>query len=598
MEKRRVEIIEPVQRRIEQNKKYNVAAYARVSTGSDEQKDSFINQQKYYEAKIKSNPAYNFVGVFADEAISGTTDKRPSFQRMISLAEHKKIDIIYTKSISRFSRNVADLSRYCELLKDSGVNLIFEEDNIELLNSSGTLLLTILGAIAQMEVENTSEHVNWTLQKKMENGELVGQANPLGYDVVDGKLVVNEEEAETVRYIFKRYLEGAGAGTIARELQKMGAKTKRNNTTWHDSSIMGIIKNEKYTGKLLQGKTYTVNPIGHKRKDNHGEARSFIIENNHEAIISLEDWTKAQEITTSRCVSYSDGRRRGTTHNSKQNIFTSKIECAYCGNNYVRRKTHAGTKYEKIIWNCSTLIYEHKASCPKCKAVEEDYIKQAVVGLIQSMLDDTESAFYLSKDKLNSLLKKSEQKKGKLSEQISKCEKNIKVKEKMKDKLLDMHLEETITKEEFIARRAEIDKEIASIQELLDQLTSDINYENEKNKTSSEIYKLISEGKAEGFNEELFNLLVNKIRVGGRRSDGVDDPKALHIELNPLYLSTDMNSKVVDGSLIYTPGFDMEENTEEEVKKNKNLMCSFYSDNTRRMCIPHNKKLSQPQEKK
>ena len=129
------------------------------------------------------------------------------------------------------------------------------------------------------------------------------------------------------------------------------------------------------------------------------------------------------------------------------------------------------------------------------------------------MLDDTESAFYLSKDKLNSLLKKSEQKKGKLSEQISKCEKNIKTKEKMKDKLLDMHLEETITKEEFVKRRAEIDKEIASIQELLDQLTSDINYENEKNKTSSEIYQLISEGKAEGFNEELFNLLVNKIEA-------------------------------------------------------------------------------------
>ena len=260
MEEREVKIIEPVQQRRKENKKYNVAAYARVSTGSDEQKDSFVNQKKYYESKIKSNPDYNFVGVFADEAISGTTDKRPDFQRMISLAEHNKIDIIYTKSISRFSRNVADLFHYCELLKDFGVNLIFEEDNIELLNSSGTLLLTILGAVAQMEVENTSEHVNWTLQKKMESGELVGQANALGYDIVDGKLVVNEEEAEIVRYIFRRYLDGIGASRIAKELERMGAKTKRNNTKWHDTTVMGIIKNEKYTGRLLQGKTYTVNP--------------------------------------------------------------------------------------------------------------------------------------------------------------------------------------------------------------------------------------------------------------------------------------------------------------------------------------------------
>lgn len=577
MEERKVEIIEPIQQRKEQSKKYNVAAYARVSTGSDEQKDSFINQQKYYEAKIKSNPAYNFVGIFADEAISGITDKRPSFQRMISLAEHNKIDIIYTKSISRFSRNVADLSHYCELLKDNGVNLIFEEDNIKLLNSSGTLLLTILGAVAQMEVENTSEHVNWTLQKKMENGELVGQANALGYDVVDGNLVVNKEEAETVRYIFKRYLQGTGASTIAKELQKMGAKTKRNSTKWYDTSVMGIIKNEKYTGKLLQGKTYTVNPIGHKRKDNHGEARSFIIENNHEAIISAEDWTKAQEITTNRCVSYADGRRRGTTHNSSQNVFTSKIVCAYCGKNYIRKKTHAGTKYEKVVWDCSTATKTGKANYPKCKAVEEDFIKQAVVGLMQSMIDDNDSIFYLTNEKLSELLKESEKNKDRLYEQIKQCQKNLDTKLKKKSKLLDMRLDDKITDDEFLTQRAKIDDEIDSIHELLDELTSDINYEDEKNKTSSEICKLISEGKSEGFNEELFNLLVNKIRVGGIRSDGVDDPKALHIELNHLNLNTDMQTKVENCVLRYTMDYELEEAVVEEVKKLTQICVHFIS---------------------
>lgn len=170
MKKSEVIIIEPTKSKAGTNKKYNVAAYARVSTGSDEQKDSLNNQVKYYREKIESNPNYNFVDVFSDEAISGTTDKRPSFQTMIRLAKQHKIDIIYTKSISRFSRNVVDLLHYCEVLKECGVNLIFEENGIELLNSTGSLLLTILGAVAQMEVENTSEHVSWTLQNKMRKG--------------------------------------------------------------------------------------------------------------------------------------------------------------------------------------------------------------------------------------------------------------------------------------------------------------------------------------------------------------------------------------------------------------------------------------------
>ena len=168
-----VEIIEPSKTKNSDGKKYNVCAYARVSTNSDEQKYSFDNQQSYYEEKIKNNPNYNFVGIFADEAISGTTDKRPDFQRMIRLAVQGHIDIILTKSISRFSRNVADLLKYCEQLRDNNVNLIFEENGIELLNSTGSLLLTILGAVAQMEVENTSEHVKWTLTDKIDRKSVV-----------------------------------------------------------------------------------------------------------------------------------------------------------------------------------------------------------------------------------------------------------------------------------------------------------------------------------------------------------------------------------------------------------------------------------------
>lgn len=586
MPKKKVEIIKPQEQKKKQNKKYNVCAYARVSTGADEQKDSFVNQQKFYEDKIKANPDYNFAGVFADEAISGTTDKRPNFQRMIRLAENGYIDIIYTKSISRFSRNVVDLLSYCEKLKDHNVNVIFEENGIELLNSSGSLMLTILGAVAQMEVENTSDHINWTLRNKMEKGELVGQANPLGYDVVDNKLVVNEEEAEYVRYIFKRYLEGVGASTIAKELEKMGVKTKKNNSKWYASTVMGIIKNEKYTGELLQGKTFTTNPIGHKRKDNKGDGTFYKVENNHEAIISVEDWKKAQEIIDNRCTSYADGRRRGTTQNSNQSDFTSRLVCAYCGKHFVRRKTHPGTQYEKIIWKCSSVCKGARADCLKSATLEEDFIKQSVVGMIKNLIEDKDAMFYLSNEQVNRLMKKSDKKKDRLEEQITKCRKNLESKTNKKSKILTMFLDEKITEEEFDKQRADIEKEISSIQELLNDLESDINLEKIKTNTSMQVRKIASEGKVDTFNKELFDLLINKIVVGGKvlneNGKWVDEPKSLHFELNPYNLCTDLETDIKDGTIHYKADKSIENKSSDDSCDEENSLCTLNSDNTYR----------------
>ena len=583
MPKKKVEIIEPTVLNAKGKTKLNVCAYARVSTDSNEQKDSFINQQKHYENMIKSNDSYNYVGVFADEAISGTTDKRPNFQRMIKMAEQGHIDLIYTKSISRFSRNAADLLRYCEKLKNLGVDIIFEENGLRLLDTTGSLMLTILGAVAQMEVENTSAHVNWTLRKKMENGEFVGQAAPLGYDVVDNQLVINETEAEIVRYIFRRYLEGIGGSRIAQELQSMGAKTKRGNNVWNTSTVLGIIKNEKYTGLFVQGKTYTVNPIGHKRKDNNGEVRSYRIDNHHEAIISLEDWEKAQSITEGRCVSYADGRRRGTTSNYQFSVFTSKLVCAYCGKKYVRRKVHAGTKYEKVIWNCSTKCKQGKSSCPKSKPIEEDFIKQSVVMMIKDLIDDTNAVCYLSNEKLDLLLKQAEKNKDIIEEQIIKCQRSIEMKKKKKVKLLDLLLDDTITEEAYNLRLSDIEKDLLSSQELLNNLKSMINIENIKSSTSSQISRLINAGKSEGFNEELFNYIVARIVIGGLRSDGVDDPNSLHYELNVDNLNTDMVIKFdKEGNLVYTMSSNMDEIIDDEsIDDNDNSLCSLYSDKTR-----------------
>jgi len=537
----KVQIIEPVKKVAGEQKKLRVCAYARVSTGNDEQKISFENQKKYYTDMITSNNNYIFAGVFSDEGISGTTDKRPGFLRMIELAKQGRIDIIYTKSISRFTRNTDDLSKYCKILREHNVDVIFEEENLRLLDASGTLLLTVLGAIYQMEVENTKERVNWTFQKRMERGELVGQANPLGYDVVNGKIVVNEDEAEIVRFIFKRYLEGVGGARIAKELEAMGVKTKRGNTTWNNSTVLGIIKNEKYIGTLLQGKTYTVDMRNHIRKDNKGDVRSYRIDGHHEPIISLEDFEKANALTESRCVSYADGRRKGKTANVQFNPFTSKLVCAYCGKSYVRRKVHAGTKYEKTIWNCTTKVKQGVKCCPHSKPIEEDYLKQSVVLMIKNLLDDKDSLFYLSNGKLHSLLLDAEKNKDTFVEQIIKYEKQVEKLKKKKEKLFDIYLEDTITEEKYNQSVAGIDKNIASILELITDMKKSVVYVDEKKATISEISQLIEEGSVEGFDERLFNYIINNIVIGGRRSDGVDDPRSLHYELIPSNLSTDLS---------------------------------------------------------
>ncbi|MBQ6270808.1 MAG: recombinase family protein [Clostridiales bacterium] len=565
---KKINIIEPTKHNQSQKKKLNVCAYARVSTDSIEQKDSYENQLLFYEEMIKRNPNYNYIGIFADEAISGTTDKRPNFQRMIKYAESGYIDVIYTKSISRFSRNVADLLKYCEILRNHNVNVIFEENSIDLLSAQGTLMLTILGAVAQMEVENTSAHVNWTLQNKIRKGEYVGRANPLGYDVVDNQMIINEEEAETVRYIYRRYLEGAGGHVIAKELEAMGAKTKNGNTTWYGSTVMNIIKNEKYKGVLLQGKTKTINPIGKVRKKNEGEGVMCNIEDDHEAIISIEDWNKAQEITKQRSVIHKDGKLKGTTNNSNQSVFTSKLVCGYCGKNYFRRVSHAGSPSEKIIWSCGTYAKKGKAECPKCKSVDEDYLKQSIVGMIKNLIDDNEAMFYLSDESLDKLLKDTEKKENLLEKQLSSYYRNYNKKMKMRSKLTDLLLEEKLSDEDYNEKREVLTKEIEQIQEKIDSLNSEIKNEEVSLSNRKQLIQYIKDGKAEGFNKELFELLVERIIIGGKRSDGVDDPKSLHYELKDFNLDTLMSSKIVDGYKRYYSEYDIEE-ASKKAKKNK-----------------------------
>ena len=346
----------------------------------------------------------------------------------------------------------------------------------------------------------------------------------------------------------------------------MGIKTKkRNNTNWHESTVMGILKNEKYTGLLVQGKTYTVNTMGHKRKDNNGEANCYKVKDNHEAIISQEDFDKVQTIIASRrTTTNSDGIKRGTTTNSTQSEFTSKIVCAYCGKHYVRRITHPGTKYQKIKWCCSTVAKRGKANCPKSVIIDDDYLKQGVVGVINNLREDKDFAFYLPQQKLNELLKNADENKDKFEGEIKQYRRNLDLKVRKKSKILDMFLEEKITEDEFIIRREAIDNEITAIKKSLNELEALCYDEEVKKKSSKQIVQLMSEGKAEGFNKELFDLLISQIVVGGKRTtDFVDDPKSLHYELICYNLYTDLKKVVTNGELRYTMNGNLEEESHE-----------------------------------
>lgn len=289
----KVQIIEAQKEKIDRStgniiNKMRVAAYCRVSTDSDEQINSYNAQVTNYKNLIKQNKEWTFVDIYADSGISGTqSDNRDEFQRMISDARSGLIDIIITKSISRFARNTMDTLKYVRMLKEDNVAIIFEKENINTLTMNGEVLLTILSSLAQQESESLSANTKMGLRMKMKRGEIVGNQRCLGYDYdKETKMIyINEEEAKTVRYIFDRYTSGTGCFVIAQELTAMGAMTKKGNTQRVDTSVRGIITNEKYKGDLLMGKTFTVDPISKRRLDNFGEEEKYYIKNHHEPII-------------------------------------------------------------------------------------------------------------------------------------------------------------------------------------------------------------------------------------------------------------------------------------------------------------------------
>ena len=335
---------------VPQEAQLKVCAYARVSTENGKQGLSLENQVETYTRLIKGNPEYAFVDVYADLGISGRSDKRPAFQQMMQDARAGKIDLIITKSISRFARNTVTLLKYVRELKDLGVAVLFEENNIRTDSSEGEMMLTILASFAQEESRSFSENLRWTLRKKFEHGEgNINTSRFLGYDKDEnGQLVINEKEAKIVRRIYDMYLSGMGTFQIKNKLNEEKVPTV-TGALWRPGAIMYILRNEKYKGDMYLQKTYTPESVGHS-VPNRGEVQSFYVTGAHEAIIDPEDWERVQEL-----IVYNNEQRRINAHKAKfQNRYPNSgmLKCPYCGASLIRRHVFGG----KIEWLCRTYI--------------------------------------------------------------------------------------------------------------------------------------------------------------------------------------------------------------------------------------------------
>lgn len=329
--------------------KKKVAAYARVSSGKDAMLHSLSNQISYYSRLIQNNPKWDYVGVYADEAATGTKDSRIEFQKLLRDCRDKKIDLVITKSISRFARNTLTLLATVRELKELKVEVYFEKENIYSLSGDGELMLTILASFFQAESYSVSENCKWRIRKRFAEGELVNLRFLYGYDISKNEISVNEKEAEVVKKIFNDYLEGKGTTAIAKELRELKIKRPRGGT-WTSERVAEILKNEKHSGVALLQKKFVTDHLSKKLIKNKGELPKYYVEESHPKIISKEAFEKAQ---------YKLAKNSNNTKKPKKEyVLTKKIVCGNCGKNYNRKANHG-----RVYWGCSTYLHFGKDSC-------------------------------------------------------------------------------------------------------------------------------------------------------------------------------------------------------------------------------------------
>ena len=426
-----------------------VGAYCRVSTDREDQNNSFESQKQYFEHYIQQQPGWKLSGIFADEGRSGTSvKKREAFQAMMASARRGELDLILTKEISRFARNTLDSISYTRELKEMGVGVFFLNDHLHTLDPDAELRLALFSCIAQEESRKISERIKWGQRRRMEQGVVFGR-DLLGYTVRDGKLWVEEEGAQLVRWIFDQFVrEKKGAHTIARELREAGILTLRGNQ-WSNTGVLRVLRNEKYCGDLVQKKTFTPDYLTHEKRYNQGQEEKIELKNHHQRIVSREVFEQAQSILEER-----KQTQQGKEKFSCRYCFSGKIRCGSCGATYVARSKQQKDGRISRAWRCRTAVQNgrlHQTNtgqwlgCSGMLLREEtamDLMRQVCCSLEIQRSGIVEELIHILRDqrkkRMDDLLPKNQEKKR---------------------RLLDLYLSGGLSKKEFLEEKEKLETE-------------------------------------------------------------------------------------------------------------------------------------------
>lgn len=481
-------------------KKLRVAAYARVSTDSDEQLDSLENQKYHYENEIKFNPDYEFAGLYFDEGISGTKmAKRDGLQNLLKDCRKGKIDKIITKSISRFSRNLTDCLSMVKELTSLGIGIYFEKENIDTLKMDSDLILSIMSSLAESESRSISENLKWSIKNRFKDGTYLISKPCYGYDRVDDELIINTNEAKIVKEIFERYAKGESGSAIAKDLNIRNIKS-RKDTKWSSTTVLNIIQNEKYTGDAIFQKTYTDENFN--RCVNNGELHKYYVEDHHKAIVSKELFKKANDLYKKR--QEESNYKVGSNLNHNRYCFTGKIICGECGSTFTRR-IYSRTGYNYAGWICKKKIDDKKCSM---KFVREESLKYAFV-IMLNKLSSTYKDILLpfSKEVLNNKKVVNDPELKEIDNELSSIiDKKLVFKDALNSKTLDIN-----------TYNAELTRLSLEQTRLINRKNHILKGLNEKDELENDIRNLLKVTsnyiKYHDFDEGIFNLIIKNVKV-------------------------------------------------------------------------------------
>ena len=484
-----------------------VAAYCRVSTELEEQQNSYQVQIAYYTDLINKKKEWTLAGIFADEGIAGTqTKKRTEFNRMIRMCRNKKIDLVITKSISRFARNTVDCLEYVRQLKDLGIGVIFEKENINTLTMTSEFMIALYGSFAQAESESISKNVSWGKEKAYREGKVQFQyKHLLGYKKgADGKPEIIPEEAETVKLIYTMFLDGHSMKNIALILHVKGIHTKTGSTEWRTNTITRILQNEKYVGDALLQKTFTSDCITHKVVKNHGERPMYLVTNHHDPIIDRDTYNRVQQELARR----NSKRKISDKTVTEQGKYSSKyalselLICGHCGTPY-RRTTWAARGKKQIVWRCLSRLEHGKKYCPDSPTIKEEQLHRGILRAINNYYSCRNDIVRILKANIGSVLECQGQ------EEILSVEKRLKEIDQARTDLVNLIASGGCDEDKLDSEFAKLYAEEQGLSERLTMLKS-------QNKTSEEtqakLDKIMDMIEHEKFELETFdNVLIRKL---------------------------------------------------------------------------------------